>query len=110
MRTRRKSVKSAQAAAFCGATVFAVLPANVLAGPMSAASLSSVTAPVEKVYYRRYCGHRHYYGGYYLQGYRYDPSGAIFAGAALGLLGAGIAAASPYSYGYGYPGYYGWGW
>jgi len=59
------------------------------------------------------------------RGYRYDPSGAIFAGAALGLLGAGIAAASPYSYGYGYasyyygygypayygyPGYYGWGW
>ena len=32
MRTRRKSVKSAQAAAFCGATVFAVLQANVLAG------------------------------------------------------------------------------
>jgi hypothetical protein len=58
MRTRRKSVKSAQAAAFCGATVFAVLPANVLAGPMSAASLSSVTAPVEKVYYRRYYRHR----------------------------------------------------
>jgi len=68
MRTRRKSVKSAQAAAFCGATVFAVLPANVLAGPMSAASLSSVTAPLEKVYYRRYCGHRDYYGGHYLQG------------------------------------------
>jgi hypothetical protein len=36
----------------CGATAFAALPPEVLAGPMSAASPSSVglTAPAEKVY------------------------------------------------------------
>ena len=119
----RKSLKSALAAALCGATAFAALPAEVLAGPMSAASPLSVglTAPAEKVYYRRHYGPRRYYGGHYRRGYGYyrrgyggyyrnygyDPSGAIFAGAALGLLGAGIAGAS--GYGYGYPGY-GWGW
>src|SRR5476651_194463 len=88
-------------------------PAEVLAGPMTAASPLSVglTAPAEKVYYRRHYGPRRYYGGHYRRGhggyysrgyggyyrrgyyrnYGYDPSGAIFAGAALGLLGAGIA-------------------
>jgi hypothetical protein len=119
----RKTLKSTLAAALCGATAFAALPPEVLAGPMSAASPSSVglTAPAEKVYYRRYFGPRRYYGGYhprrYYRHYGYDPSGAIFAGAALGLLGAGIAAASqpyygygyPWYYGYGYPGYYGYG-
>ena len=119
----RKSLKSALAAALCGATAFAAPPAEVLAGPMTATSPLSVglTAPAEKVYYRRHYGPRRYYGGHYRRGYGgyyrrgyyrnygYDPSGAIFAGAALGLLGAGIAGAS--GYGYGYPGYgYGWGW
>lgn len=105
----RKSLKSALAALLCGATAFADLPTEVLAGPMSAASPLSVglTAPAEKVYYRRYLGPRRYYGGHYRRGYYrnygYDPSGAIFAGAALGLLGAGVAGAS--GYGYGYPGY-----
>jgi hypothetical protein len=134
----RKSLKSALAAALCGATVFAAPPAEVLAGPMTVASPLSVglTAPAEKVYYRRHYGPRRYYGGHYRRGYGgyyrrgyggyyrrgyggyyrrgyyrnygYDPSGAIFAGAALGLLGAGIAGAS--GYGYGYPGYgYGYG-
>jgi hypothetical protein len=66
--------------------------------------------------------------GYYPRRYRYgyDPGAAMFAGAALGLMGAGIAAATApryYDYGWGggyYPGYYGggyypghyggWGW
>ena len=128
----RKSLKSALAAALCGTTAFAASPAEVLAGPMTVTSPLSVglTAPAEKVYYRRHYGPRRYYGGHYRRGYGgyyrrnyyrnygYDPSGAIFAGAALGLLGAGIAGASGYGYGYpgygygyGYPGYgYGWGW
>jgi hypothetical protein len=131
----RKSLKSALAAALCGATAFAAPPAEVLAGPMTAASPLSVglTAPAEKVYYRRHYGPRRYYGGHYrrryggyyrrgyYRNYGYDPSGAIFAGAALGLLGAGLAGASGYGYpgygygygypGYGYPGYGGgWGW
>jgi len=52
----RKSVKSALAAALCGATALAALPAEVLAGPMSAASPTSVglTTSVEKIYYRGY--------------------------------------------------------
>ena len=117
----RKSLKSALAAALCGATVFAAPPAEVLAGPMTVASPLSVglTAPAEKVYYRRHYAPRRYYGGHYRRGYGgyyrrgyggyyrrgyyrnygYDPSGAIFAGAALGLLGAGIAGASGYGYG-----------
>ena len=148
----RKTLKSALAAALCGTTAFAASPAGVLAGPMTVTSPLSVglTAPAEKVYYRRHYGPRRYYGGHYHRGYGgyyrrgyggyyrrgyggyyrrgyYDPSGAIFAGAALGLLGAGIAGASGYGYGYpgygygygypgygyayGYPGYgYGWGW
>jgi hypothetical protein len=138
----RKSLKSALAAALCCATAFVAPPDEVLAGPMTATSPLSVglTAPAEKVYYRRHYGPRRYYGGHYRRGYGgyyrrgyyrnygYDPSGAIFAGAALGLLGAGIAGASgygypAYGYGYGYPGYgygypgygygypgYGWGW
>jgi hypothetical protein len=98
----RKSLKSALAAALCGAIAFAAPPAEVLAGSMTAASPLSVglTAPAEKVYYRRHYGPRRYYGGHYRRGYGgyyrrnyyrnygYDP-GAIFAGAALGLLGAG---------------------
>src|ERR1700731_1741833 len=89
----RKSLNSTLAATLCGATAFAALPSEVLAGPMSVASPSSVglTAPAEKIYYRRYYGPRRYYGGYYrrryYRHYGYDPSGAIFAGAALGLLG-----------------------
>ena len=52
----RKSVKSALAAALCGATALAALPAEVLAGPMRAASSTSVglTTSVEKIYYRGY--------------------------------------------------------
>ena len=102
----RKSVKSALAAALCGATALAALPTGVLASPMGASRLPTVglSASVEKAYYR---GHRHgyyrRYGGYYRRGYGYGP-GAAVAGAAAGLLGAGIAGASGY-YGYGYPSY-----
>lgn len=55
-------------------------------------------------YYRRvYYGYPRYYGGYY------DPAGAVFASAALGLMGAGIAAATAPSWGYGWGGWGGWG-
>ena len=112
----RKRLKSALVAVLCAATTVAAMPAEVLASPMSIATPTTVglTAPVEQAHYRRY--HRRYY-----RRYGYDPSGAIFAGAALGIMGAGIAAASrpryyygygyPYAYpyyGYGYPGFYGW--
>jgi hypothetical protein len=68
-------------------------------------------------YYRPYY-RRAYYGGYYgypRYGYGYDPAGAIFASAALGLMGAGIAAATAPRWGYGWGGWGGgwgpgWGW
>jgi hypothetical protein len=110
----RKSVKSALAAALCGATALAALPAEVLAGPMSAASPTSLglTTSVEKAYYRGY--RRGYYprhGGYYRRGYGYGYAvpGAV-AGVAAGLLGAGIAGASGYGYGGGYGGSSCWQW
>lgn len=116
----RKSVKSAVAAALCAATALGSLPSTVLAGPISVASPASVglSAPVEKAYYRRHyrhCYYRHCHYRHYYRRYAYDPSGAIFARLALGLMGAGIAAASrPHYYYYGYPyygyPYYGWGW
>ena len=95
-----KSVKSVLAA-LCGVTALAALPTEVLAGPMSAASPTSVglTTSFEQAYYR---GYRR---GYYRRGYGI-PGAAVgaaagVAGAAAGVLGAGIAGAS----GYGYPGY-----
>ncbi len=63
-------------------------------------------------YYRPWGGYyRPYYRGYYpAYGYRYDPSGAIFATAALGLMGAGIAAATAPRWGWGWgSGWGGWG-
>jgi hypothetical protein len=68
-----------------------------------------------RVHYRRYAYYYprrvYYYGypyGYYpaYYGYGYDPGGAIFAGAALGLMGVGMAAAMRPHWGY----YGGWGW
>jgi hypothetical protein len=115
----RKTLKTTLAVALCGASALSAAPSEVLAGTMSVASPTLVrpTAPVENVYYRRYYRHHRYYRHrryYRYYGYGYDPSGAIFAGAALGLIGAGIAASQPhYYYGPywgGYPGYYGWGW
>jgi hypothetical protein len=60
-------------------------------------------------YYSRpvYYGYPAYYGGGY--GYGYNPGGAMFAGAALGLMGAGIAAASRPHWGGGW-GHRHWGW
>ncbi|BDV36453.1 hypothetical protein SS37A_39830 (plasmid) [Methylocystis iwaonis] len=101
----QKNVKSALAAALCGATALAVLPTEVLAGPMTAAPPGSlgITTPVERAYYRgNRRGYYPGYGGYYQRGYGYSP-GAAVAGAAAGLLGAGIAGAS--GYGSGYPSY-----
>jgi hypothetical protein len=61
-------------------------------------------------YYRPYYYRRAYYRyPYYGYGYRYDPAGAIFASAALGLMGAGIAAATAPRWGWG-GGWGGWGW
>jgi hypothetical protein len=100
----RKSVKSALAAALCGATALAALPSEVAAGPMGVASPTSValTASAEKAY------HRGYRGGYYRRGYGRYGAAAGIAGAAA--LGAGLAGASGYGYpAYGYGGGYGYG-
>lgn len=103
-------LKSALAIALCASTAIAALPSEVLAGPLNIASPTSVglSGSVENIHYRRY--HRRHY-----RYYGYDPAGAAFAGAALGIMAAGVAAASRpryYYYGYpvyyGYPGYYGW--
>lgn len=106
----RRNVNLTLATILCGAIGLAALPAEVLAGPMNAASPASVrvTGSVEKVYYRGYNrGYYPRYGGYYRRGYGV-PGAAIgaaagVAGATAGLLGAGIAGAT--GYGYGYPGY-----
>ena len=70
-----KSVKSVLAA-LCGVTALAALPAEVLAGPMSAASSTSVglTTSFEQAYYR---GYRR---GYYRRGYGI-PGAAVGAAA-----------------------------
>jgi hypothetical protein len=96
-----KNVKSVLAAALCGASALAALPAEALAGPMSAAHPTSVglITSVEKAYYRGYRrGYYSGYGGYYRRGYGV-PGAAVgaaagVAGAAAGLVGAGIAGAS----------------
>jgi hypothetical protein len=110
-----KSVKSVLVA-LCGATALAALPAEVWAGPMSAASPTSVglTTSFEQAYYRGY-RYRGYRRGYYRPGYGI-PGAAVgaaagVAGAAAGVLGAGIAGASGYGYpGYGYGGNSCWQW
>jgi hypothetical protein len=69
--------------------------------------------PYYRPYYRPWGYYRPYYRSYYrpYYGYRYDPAGAIFASAALGLMGAGIAAATAPRWGWGWgPGWGGWGW
>src|SRR5271165_5021543 len=107
----RWNFNSALCGALCLATSVFVVPLEVHAGPATLADQASLRlpGPVDYVHYRRH--YRRYY-----RGYGYDPSGAIFAGAALGLMAAGVAAASQPHYYYGYPpyygppGYYGWGW
>ncbi len=105
----RKCLKLALTGALCGAVFATTLPTEVLAGPMSAARPDDValSAPVDKVWYRRYGGYG-YRGGYYRRG---NAGAAVAAGLGLGLLGAGLAASSG-GYGYGggyypYGGYYG---
>ncbi|ABY29307.1 MAG: hypothetical protein ACAH20_08770 [Methylobacteriaceae bacterium] len=94
-------------------TVTAVSP--VQAAPLPAMSAAQVGGgpAVETVGWRR-----GYYGGYYGPRYGYgygyrrrNVAGALFAGAALGLIGGAIAAsAAPRYYGYpAYGGYYGYG-
>ena len=60
----QKSLKAALYSILCGAVVATTLPTEILAGPMSAPDPSkvSISAPVEKAYYRR--GWGGYYGGY----------------------------------------------
>lgn len=117
-----KSLKLTISAALLGAMAASAAPTEVLAGPMGVAPPSTValSAPVDKVWYRRGYGYRGYgYRGGYYRGY--NPGAAVAAGVGLGLLGAGLAAANSnyyyggyypyYNYGYGYyPGYYGGGW
>jgi len=108
----RRSVHTAVAALICGLSAAMALTDEATAGPVGVArSDVALSSPVEKVYYRRY--YRRYGRRYY-----YDPAGAAVAGAALGIMGAGIAAATAprYDY-YGYPAYYpaypaypAWGW
>jgi hypothetical protein len=94
-----KSLKSAPAAVLCGATVFAAPPAEILVGPMTVASPLSVRlAPGGKAILSPLLRslallQRILSPGYY-RNYGYDPSGAIFAGAALRLLGAARATAT----------------
>lgn len=130
----RKGLKLALTGALLGAMSATAIPTEVLAGPMGVAPPSTVglSAPVDKVWYRRWggggygwrggYGYRPYYGGYYR---RYNPGAAVAAGVGLGLLGAGLAASSggyyggyypyynsgyyPY-YNYSYPSYDYWGW
>jgi hypothetical protein len=123
----RKSLKLALTGALLGAMTATAVPTEVLAGPTGVAPPSTVglSAPVDKVWYRRWGGGYGYRGGYYRRGY--NPGAAVAAGVGLGLLGAGLAASSggyyggyypyygggyypSYGYGYAYPGYgyYGW--
>jgi hypothetical protein len=124
----RKSLKLALTGALLGAMTATAVPTEVLAGPMGVAPPSTVglSAPVDRVWYRRWgggYGRPYYGGGYYRRG---NPGAAVAAGVGLGLLGAGLAASSSGYYGgyypyynggyypayggYAYPGYgyYGW--
>ncbi len=65
--------------------------------------------PWYRPYYRPW-GYGYYRRAYYpYSGYGYDPAGAIFASAALGLMGAGIAAATAPRWGWGWGPGWGWG-
>jgi hypothetical protein len=128
-----KSFKSSIIGLLCATIAAGDLPSEALAGPMSMTDPATLgpSSPAETVHYRRHWGHRHYYRHYHRHRYwghrhhhwryhryrhhrryryGYDPAGAIFAGAALGVMAAGIAAATrPRYYGWSYP-YYGYGW
>lgn len=121
-----KSFKSSIVGLLCATIAAGDLPSEALAGPMNMTDPATLgpSSPAETIHYRRHWGHRHYYPRHrryrHHRRYRYgyDPAGAIFAGAALGIMAAGIAAASRpryygwypyYGYGWGYP-RWGWGW
>ncbi|CAO4152395.1 hypothetical protein [Methylorubrum aminovorans] len=97
-----------------GLTVTAVPSAEAAPLPaMNATQVGGGNTTVDTVHWRR-----GYYGGYYGPRYGYgygyrrrNVGGALFAGAALGLIGGAIAAsAAPRYYGYpAYGGYYGYG-
>ena len=104
--------------ALVGLGVVAADAAPVRVASPSALGIADATIGTasQQVAYRRYGGRRYYGGGRRYYGNRgYNPAGAAVAGAALGLLGAGVAAATAPSYGYypaygygggyGYPGY-----
>ncbi len=116
----------------CKSALAGAISASLLATTAQAAPIPVVGADalgirpaVQQVHYRHYRHyrhygyHRHYYGhwGYYRRAYPvygygyYDPAGAAFAGAALGLFSWGLANATApyYGWGWGYP-YGGWGW
>jgi hypothetical protein len=63
-------------------------------------------------YYRPYYRHWGYYRRAYYPGYGYygyNPAGALFGTAALGLMGAGLAAATAPAWGLGWGPGWGWG-
>lgn len=98
--------------ALCGMIAASVLaaPIEVQAAPPSAPNQAGLRLPelTADVYYRRYYRRYPYRYGYRRgYGYAYDPSGAIFGAAAVGMVAAGVAAATAPRYYYGYPG---WGW
>lgn len=105
----RTLVLAAASVAVVGTTVAQAAPMTL--APAAAVGFDKSASSVEQVQFRR-----RYYGGRYYgrRGYGYNAGGALVAGAALGLLGAGVAAAAApsygYGYGYGYPAYgYGYG-
>ncbi len=135
----KNTLKSALLSVLCGATTLSALPPEALAMSVAPPSVVGLTTPVTQIryygrhwrrhhwgywrpHYRHWGYHRHHYRhwGYYRPHYRrayyyrrYDPAGAMFAGAALGLMGAGIAAATAPRWGYAWGGYGwgpGWGW
>lgn len=109
-----------------GAAALQPTPAAAVPLPVTSARALAGDGAVEQVHYRRhrhFRRHAHYgprfyrYRRVYARRY-YDPAGAAFAGAALGLVGGALAAAtaptyyypSYYSYPAYYPAYYGgWG-
>jgi hypothetical protein len=87
-------------------------PAPVSAAPVPVTTATAIAgdSTIDQVHYRRYrrvaYGPRHYgHRRSYARRY-YDPAGAAFAGAALGLFGTALAAATAPSYDYYYPSYY----
>lgn len=122
----RNPWKSGMACAMCASIALTLAPSETLAGVMSVPDKAIIAppSPVDQVHYRRhhhrhwrhyhhhhwrpYYPRRHRYHRYYYR-YGYDPGGALFGAAALGLMAGAISAATaPRYYGWGYPGY-GWG-